>query len=108
MASLTDAARDGDPVLNMLMTTRGPGHHRGGFDAISEGYSSTGHFFPRDTVGHLGYTGCSVWSSPSTRTTVALLTNRIHPTDDKTVIRRVRPQVHDAVARALGWDKARS
>ncbi len=89
--------------LRTLWGLRGAGTHRGGWDAISPGYSSTGHFFPADTVGHLGYTGTSVWVAPSRRTTVALLTNRVHPVDDKATIRSFRPLFHDAVARTLGW-----
>jgi hypothetical protein len=34
---------------------------------------------------------------------VALLTNRVHPVDDKAAIREARPRIHDAVARDLGW-----
>ena len=89
--------------LATLWALRGAGPHRGGWDSISTGYSSTGRFFPPDTVGHLGYTGTSVWVVPSRQTTVVLLTNRIHPVDDKEPIRRFRPLFHDAVAEALGW-----
>jgi CubicO group peptidase (beta-lactamase class C family) len=90
-------------ALGQLWALRGPGSHRGGWDAISAGYSSTGQFFPADTVGHLGYTGTSVWVAPSRRTTVVLLTNRVHPVDDKEPIRKFRPSFHDAIARELGW-----
>jgi CubicO group peptidase (beta-lactamase class C family) len=81
----------------------GPGTHRGGWDGVTPGASSTGGAWPSDTVGHLGYTGTSVWMSPSRRVVVALLTNRVHPRDDKGPIREARPRVHDAVATALGW-----
>jgi CubicO group peptidase (beta-lactamase class C family) len=94
------------PTLRRFWSERGLGSHAVGFDTISPGYSSTGHFFPEDTVGHLGFTGCSLWIAPSRRTVVALLTNRIHPRDERTAIREARPRVHDAVARALGWDYA--
>lgn len=82
---------------------RGPGSHRLGFDSISPGYSSTGRFFPQDTIGHLGFTGTSAWTSPSGGLTVVLLTNRVHPADRRDDIRAARPLLHDAVARALGW-----
>lgn len=79
------------------------GDHVCGWDTPSEGYCSAGSHFPPDSVGHLGYTGCSLWIAPSRRTVVALLTNRVHPSDDKVAIREARPRLHDAVARALGW-----
>ena len=81
-----------------------PGTHRGGWDTITtDGYTSTGRWFPPDAVGHLGYTGTSLWMSPSRDAIVVLLTNRIHPRDTLEGIRAFRPRFHDAVAAALGW-----
>lgn len=97
-----EQVRDGGR-LAQFAAYRGPGSHRLGFDSISPGYSSTGHHFPADTIGHLGFTGTSAWTSPSRRVTVVLLTNRLHPADVREPIRMVRPRVHDAVAKALGW-----
>ena len=80
------------------------GSHAGGWDTISRGgYTSTGAHFPDDCVGHLGYTGTSLWMSPSEQVVVALLTNRGHPTDELAHIRAARPRLHDAVARFVGW-----
>jgi serine-type D-Ala-D-Ala carboxypeptidase len=67
------------------------------------GYTSTGAHWPSDGIGHLGYTGTSLWLAPRQRVAVALLTNRVHPVDDKAAIREARPRIHDAVARDLGW-----
>lgn len=93
-------------TLRALWSVDGPGSHCGGWDRISRGrYTSTGRYFPDDSVGHLGYTGNSLWVVPSRRITVTLLTNRIHPVDDLTGIRAFRPAVHDAVSQRLGWDK---
>lgn len=104
---LREAARVGagwGGILARLWSSRGPGSHVGGWDTPSRGgYTSTGSWFPDDAVGHLGYTGTSAWIVPSRRAVVVLLTNRIHPRDDRTAIRRIRPLVHDAVAVALGW-----
>ncbi|MCB9675989.1 MAG: beta-lactamase family protein [Alphaproteobacteria bacterium] len=92
-------------TLRTFWSLKGPGSHRCGWDGITRGgYTSTGRFFPDDAIGHLGYTGTSIWMSPERRTVVALLTNRAHPIDDPAPIRRVRPLVHDAVATALGWE----
>jgi serine-type D-Ala-D-Ala carboxypeptidase len=87
-----------------LWALRGPGSHRGGWDTISPGYTSTGAYFPPDTVGHLGYTGTSLWISPREEAAVVLLTNRVHPHDDLSDIRAARPAIHDSVAQALGWE----
>lgn len=93
-------------ALGEFAQHRGLGSHYCGFDGISAtGYTSTGRFFPDDTIGHLGYTGTSLWMSPSKRCVVTCLTNRIHPVDEKSGIRHVRPIIHDAVARFLNWDK---
>ncbi len=111
--ALLDAAhgrRDDLPGAGLaaLWSTRGLGSHRGGWDGVSTGYTSTGRWWPSDGVGHLGYTGTSVWVAPRHRVVVALLTNRVHPTDDTEAIRAGRPRIHDAVAEALGWDRAGS
>jgi len=108
---LLDAATDpgaepGLPgrTLAALWRRRGLGSHTGGWDTVTRGgYTSTGAYFPDDAVGHLGYTGTSLWIVPSRQTVVVLLTNRVHETDELDGIRRARPRIHDAVARALGW-----
>ncbi len=91
-------------TLAHLWTLRGPGSHCGGWDGVSRGgYTSTGSRWPDDGVGHLGYTGTSIWMSPSRQTVVALLTNRVHPHDRKAPIRALRPKIHDAITESLGW-----
>ncbi len=104
-ATLGNPRYDGlpGPTLRQFWSDKGPGSHAVGWDTISPGYSSTGSHFPPDSIGHLGYTGNSLWIVPSKRSVVALLTNRVHPDDDKETIRAVRPRIHDAVAQALGW-----
>lgn len=96
-------------TLGRLWTLRGAGSHAGGWDTPTRGgYTSTGRWFPDDAVGHLGYTGTSLWIAPTRHTVVVLLTNRVHPNDDLADIRRIRPIVHDAVAGALGWPQGGS
>lgn len=108
--ALLDAVQDpeGSPLpgrtMQRLWRLRGAGSHVGGWDTPTRGgYTSTGAHFPDDAVGHLGYTGTSLWIAPSRQTIVVLLTNRVHPLDDLSDIRAARPRIHDAVARALGW-----
>lgn len=105
-AALVPSANPGLPgkTLAGLWARRGVGSHTAGWDTITRGgYTSTGALFPDDAIGHLGYTGTSLWIVPSRRTIVVMLTNRIHEVDALDGIRRARPLVHDAVARALGW-----
>ncbi len=99
----TQLALGGSALRGIHETLKGwwaqpaPGSHRGGWDTPTRGaYTSTGAHFPDDAVGHLGYTGTSMWVLPSQDLVIVLLTNRIHPTDDLTAIRALRPNVHDA------------
>jgi CubicO group peptidase (beta-lactamase class C family) len=52
-------------------------------------------------VGHLGYTGTSIWVDPSRGVHVVLLTNRIAYGRTNDAIRALRPRLHDAVFAAL-------
>lgn len=71
-----------------------------GWDTPSEN-SSSGHFFSKNSIGHLGYTGCSLWIDLTERVAVVLLTNRTWPDRKSDLIREVRPAFHDAVRQAL-------
>ncbi|MEL6182808.1 MAG: inositol monophosphatase family protein, partial [Myxococcota bacterium] len=51
---------------------------------------------PGVTVGHLGFTGTSIWIDRARRLVVVLLTNRVHPTRDREGIRDVRVAFHEA------------
>lgn len=68
--------------------------------------SASGSFFSAHSVGHLGYTGTSLWLDLSRRLAVVLLTNRTWPGSQSSLefdrIRQVRPAFHDAVIRELG------
>jgi len=57
----------------------------------------TGDLFPRETVGHTGFTGTSFSIDPTTGVYVILLTNRVCPTRDNIDIYRVRRLVHNAI-----------
>jgi serine-type D-Ala-D-Ala carboxypeptidase len=71
-----------------------------GWDTPS-GESSSGHHFSANSVGHLGYTGTSLWIDRESRLTVVLLTNRTWPDRASQAIRTVRPAFHDAVRGAV-------
>jgi CubicO group peptidase (beta-lactamase class C family) len=71
-----------------------------GWDTPSE-KSSAGRYFSANSIGHLGYTGCSLWIDLDGKIAVILLTNRTWPDRKSQLIRDVRPAFHDAVRGAL-------
>ncbi len=70
-----------------------------GWDTPSES-SSSGRYFSPNSIGHLGYSGCSLWIDREAAIAVALLTNRTWPDRASRLIRQVRPAFHDAVREA--------
>jgi serine-type D-Ala-D-Ala carboxypeptidase len=71
-----------------------------GWDTPSE-ESSSGRFFSPNSIGHLGYSGCSLWIDRDAKLAVVLLTNRTWPHRESQLIRTVRPAFHDAIRKAL-------
>ena len=71
-----------------------------GWDVPTEG-SSSGRYFGLRSIGHLGYSGCSLWIDPDQDLAVVLLTNRTWPDRANNAIRQVRPAFHDAVVESL-------
>ncbi len=63
--------------------------------------SQSGKYFSRESFGHLGYTGTSLWIDPRRELSVTLLTNRTWPDCSNQAIKEVRPAFHDAVVEAL-------
>lgn len=63
--------------------------------------SSSGWRFSPHSIGHLGYSGCSLWIDLDGAVAVILLTNRTWPSRQSQLIREVRPSFHDAVRKAL-------
>jgi CubicO group peptidase (beta-lactamase class C family) len=76
-----------------------------GWDGPADTGSQAGERLSRAAVGHLAFTGCSLWIDPARDVIVVVLANRVHPgvpTDDR--FRRFRPALHDASLDALGYD----
>jgi CubicO group peptidase (beta-lactamase class C family) len=71
-----------------------------GWDTPSVGSSSGRYFSPR-SIGHLGFSGCSLWIDLEAEIAVVLLTNRTWPDRQSQLIREVRPAFHDAIRAAL-------
>jgi CubicO group peptidase (beta-lactamase class C family) len=64
--------------------------------------SQSGKYFSPHTIGHLGYTGTSLWIDRERHVSVILLTNRTWPDCQNQAIKKVRPAVLDFVMEALG------
>lgn len=90
------------PTVEEFAERQGPaGSSRAlGWDTPSEN-SSAGHYFSSHSIGHLGYSGCSLWIDLDAEIAVVLLTNRTWPDRSSQIIRQVRPAFHDAVRDAL-------
>ena len=71
-----------------------------GWDTPTEGASSSGKHFSKNSVGHLGFTGTSLWIDLDREITIALLTNRVHLIAKKSRF-GLRPIVHDAIVEAF-------
>jgi CubicO group peptidase (beta-lactamase class C family) len=71
------------------------------WDTPSAEGSSAGTTVGSDAVGHLGFTGTSVWIEPSRGLVTVLLTNRVALGDEaQPAMRSFRPRLHDAVRAA--------
>ncbi len=73
-----------------------------GWDTPTPGRSSSGDYFSEQSIGHLGFTGCSLWIDLARQVIVILCTNRVHPSRQATGITSLRPAVHNLIMRALG------
>ena len=78
-----------------------------GFDTPSDEGPSAGTRFgksgPGAAIGHLGFTGTSVWVDLDRELVVALCTNRVALGRANIAIRDFRPRFHDAVLDALAF-----
>lgn len=98
-----------DVVTRFVTTAAAPATSwRLGWDTPSAtpGVSHAGDRWPRaHAIGHLGFTGTSIWLDPPNRRWVTLLTNRVHPTRGGTSaegIKGLRRFVNDTATAMLG------
>jgi CubicO group peptidase (beta-lactamase class C family) len=77
-----------------------------GWDTPSPQGSSSGKYLSPNSVGHLGFTGTSVWMDLDKDIIVIFLTNRVHPTRNNEKIREFRPMIHDLVMEEMGMVRA--
>lgn len=86
-----------ETVRRIWTPSKVPGSTRTlGWDRPSPTGASTGGRWPLSSVGHLGFTGTSVWIDPERALIVVLVTNRVCPTRANNLIRRLRPLLYDA------------
>ena len=87
-----------DPFVIRNFADRHHGTMRpAGFDFPSEENASSGHFFSKRSIGHLGFTGTSFWIDPDNGLIAILLTNRVHPSRENVEIKKFRPRIHDLI-----------
>lgn len=73
-----------------------------GWDTVSRLKSQAGQFFSTQAIGHLAFTGCSLWIDLADQKYLILLTNRVHPSRDNEAIKEFRPRLHDLLLEAHG------
>jgi len=68
-----------------------------GWDTPSPKNSSAGKYISLNSVGHLGFSGTSLWMDLEKDILTVFLSNRIHPTRNNMNIRSFRPLLHDLI-----------
>lgn len=82
------------------------------WDTPSAQSSAVGKRFSMSSVGHLGFTGCSVWIDLSTDIIGVVLTNAAHPSTEgkQEALAKFRPRIYEHIAKsgeAMGAGDAR-
>jgi serine-type D-Ala-D-Ala carboxypeptidase len=72
-----------------------------GWDTPSKEGSSSGRYFKEKSIGHLGFTGTSIWMDLEKDVMVIFLSNRVHPTRENIKIRSFRPVLHDLIMESV-------
>lgn len=68
-----------------------------GWDRPEHINSQAGSHYSNKSIGHLGYTGCSMWIDLEKDFWIVLLTNRIHPTTTNEKIKSFRPMLYNMI-----------
>jgi CubicO group peptidase (beta-lactamase class C family) len=74
-----------------------------GWDTPAPG-GSAGSLLSRNSIGHTGFTGTSLWIDPDRRLAIVLLSNRVNPTRDNPRWNPVRARIADLVMTTLFED----
>ncbi len=70
--------------------------------------SHAGDLWPRSGIGHLGFTGCSMWLDLRANNYAIVLSNRVLYSRESGPIRTTRRNIMDTIASQLGYQKATS
>jgi CubicO group peptidase (beta-lactamase class C family) len=74
-----------------------------GWDTPTPGNSTAGCRISTSSVGHLGFTGTSIWIDREADVVVVLLSNRVAlGPESKATMRGFRPVFHDGIFERLG------
>ncbi|MCB0272571.1 MAG: serine hydrolase [Bdellovibrionales bacterium] len=71
-------------------------YHALGWDMPTQG-STAGQHVSKQAIGHLGYTGTSIWIDQKRNTSVVLLTNRTYCQTKQPVMKKFRQEFHDLI-----------
>jgi CubicO group peptidase (beta-lactamase class C family) len=67
-----------------------------GWDTPTKGASSSGEHFSEHSIGHLGFTGTSLWIDLEQEAAIVMLTNRVHLVAKRSKF-GLRPAIHDSI-----------
>lgn len=100
-------------IVQHFWEIKGAGSHCLGWDTPSASGSSASDAWPRNGVGHLGFTGTSLWIAPDLNLVVGFACNRVHPKVEGGALpgallgrktkayREFRPRLHEAIIKAI-------
>jgi CubicO group peptidase (beta-lactamase class C family) len=71
-----------------------------GWDTPTQGASSSGRYFSENSIGHLGFSGTSLWIDLDREAVVVFFTNRVHLVAKRSRF-ELRPIVHDLLMEAF-------
>ena len=73
-------------------------------NAFDIGTGAIASSFSASSIGHLGFTGTSLWIDLERGCAIVMLTNRVHQVAKRSKF-ELRPEVHDAIREAFeaGW-----
>lgn len=88
-----------------LFSTRarppGKGDWALGFMMPTKGASSSGDYFSSHSIGHLGFTGTSIWYDPVQDLSVSILSNRVFYGRENKEFATLRPRIHNWIVEGL-------
>jgi CubicO group peptidase (beta-lactamase class C family) len=72
-----------------------------GYMMVSKGASSSGKYFSSESIGHLGFTGTSIWYDPVQDLSVAIVSNRVFLGRENKEFANLRPLIHNWIVEGL-------